>query len=157
MCVLSIRLTESKFALCFAVEYTSYLPCGSEPPKQAVRVCFLWIVTLLRLLVSQQDTLADQNKQALIKHKEHSRLVKLAANMSDDDYEHAGVDKLEDKIAAARQLRRSLETTITWVKAEIGVYTLLDPGFAFASGTSLLCAACLTNLLNMTMTFQLLP
>ena len=110
--------------LCCAVYYTRYLPSGCEPPREAAQTCFLWIVTLLKVLAHQHETLAEQNRQALAKHREHNKLVKLAANMSQDDYEHAGVDKLEDEIAAAKQLRKTLETTMTWVKAELGEKSL---------------------------------
>lgn len=79
--------------LCCAVYYTRYLPSGCEPPREAAQTCFLWISTLLKLLAHQHETLVEQNRQALAKHKEHNKLVKLAANMSQDDYEHAGVEK----------------------------------------------------------------
>ena len=86
----------------------------------AALACIMWTLRLVTMLIQQCEELGTRNKEALKLNKEHSKLVKLAAKMSAEDYEHAGVDKLEQQIADAKSLRHSLENFISSVKAEVG-------------------------------------
>lgn len=103
-----------------AERYALFLPPGSDPPRLAAQACMLWTPLLVTMLIQQSEELVTQNKGALKLNKEHSKLVKLAAKMSAEDYEHAGVDKLEQQIADAKALRHSLENFSSSVKAELG-------------------------------------
>lgn len=86
----------------------------------AALACIIWTVRLVKMLLTQCGNLVKQNKEALRLNKEHSKLVKLAAKMSAEDSEHAGVDKLEQQIADAKVHRQTLENFISWIKAELG-------------------------------------
>lgn len=78
----------------------------------------------MKALIWLCESAAQQNREALKLSKEHSKLVKLAAKMSAEDYEHAGIHKLEDEIAGTKAVRQSSEEMVTWVRAEIGMHLL---------------------------------
>ena len=53
-------------------------------------------------------------------HREHRRLVREAATMSDDDYEHAGpVDKTDEEVAEAQRQRQAWQDQMHSLKSEL--------------------------------------
>ena len=90
--------------------------------QKAVAPLQLWTISVLRALSAQHAKQAELNKAALLEHKAHARLVKLAAKMSDDDYEHAGpVGKSNSDIMHANMQRTSLQESLKCCKAELGM------------------------------------
>ena len=75
----------------------------------------------MEILVEQHANLVEENKAALLEHREHLRLVKLAAKMSDDDYEHAGpVDKSDIAIKLQKTRHTTLQSILQGCRAELG-------------------------------------
>ena len=75
---------------------------------------------LLRSFQAIHVARAKFKEHVLKEHKEHRRLVRESAKMSDDDYEHAGpVDKTDEEIAKAQQHRQELQDSMTSLKSEL--------------------------------------
>ena len=82
----------------------------------------LWILSVLTALSAQHAKQTELNKAAFLYHREHARLVRLAAKMSDDDYEHAGpIEKSEVDIMRTNAERTSLQAGLKACKAELGM------------------------------------
>ena len=105
--------------------YAVYLPDAREPPRQAVQCMLMWSFKVLASLLTQHQKVGVMNKEALLDHKEQRRLHRLAAKMTDDDYEHAGpAEKTEDKDKHAHFQRQVAQNTLNYFKTEMGAYPL---------------------------------
>ena len=108
-----------------AGRYAVYLPDAAEPPCQAVQCMLMWSFKVLASLLTQHQKVGDMNKEALLDHKEQRRLHRLAAKMTDDDYEHAGpAEKTEDEVKHAQFQRQVAQNTLDYFRTEAGAYPL---------------------------------
>ena len=92
-CVAHERHAHRKMAevlhLCPAGRYALYLGPDGNPSQQTPEACLLWTLALMQAVRQQHEKQVEENKAAWEQIREHSRLLKQAANMSDSDYEHA--------------------------------------------------------------------
>ena len=80
---------------------------------------------LLRSFQAIHVARAKFKEHVLKEHKEHRRLVRESAKMSDDDYEHAGpVDKTDEQIAQAQLQRQAWQDQMQSLKSELSKFFL---------------------------------